>query len=426
MLHFTPYKVFSYQNDTRDPLGFQTYRSRLTDRFYPQFTVNTTSPGSLGFFCWAVDFLDAEGFQPSSLDYAARFRDVESLLGCMAARASKNAIVNITRYGRLPDRVTLREAQKPGYDLYTRLGYGILGFYRSMAVKWGLLQTDGRLATRGMDLAKAWDARGGQGVPSFTSIARNWLNGAAPLDRLGIREFDCFAPASVHWGLDERAVWNEIINAYGMAHPGERPLWESPPPEQTLLLLEDEATRPAFFADLELRYGRHENLAASFAACSAFERFTALVQFVFEWEYVNAGLAEGVRSEAPVLRAALAAETVKAAGVLAGRLNAIDQTWSLCDSLMAVSTYDSLRAAVVEHHMAHQAYKGAQAYLTHDGVQLSGRVDAETVKRLAQGAGGDIAAGSAEGMLRRLVWAYRGEWFFKSASAWARIAGRLS
>ena len=76
--------------------------------------------------------------------------------------------------------------------------------------------------------------------------------------------------------------------------------------------------------------------------------------------------------------------------------------------------------------MAHQAYKGAQAYLTHDGVQLSGRVDAETVKRLAQGAGGDIAAGSAEGMLRRLVWVYRGEWFFKSASAWARIAGRLS
>ena len=420
---FTPYKVLTRQNDTRDPLGFQTMRSRLTDRFYPQFTVNTSSPCALGFFCWALDFLEGRRIRPASGDFAHRFRDLEILLGCMAARSSKSAIVNITRYSRLPGHVTLSEAKKPGYDLYTRLGYGILGFYRSMAVKWGLLQADGRLSAAGGALAAAWDARAGKGRAPFSSVAENWLGGATPLDGLGVDYFDCFAPAVAYWGTEERAVWKGILEAYCLDHPGESPMWESPPPERTLGLLEDEAARPAFFAELEALYREHEALAGTFAACAAYERFTALVQFVFEWEYVNAGLAEGVRDKAPVLRNFLLKETVKAAEALVARLGAIGLAWNLCDALMNAPSYDALKTAVIDHHMAHQAGKGALAYLTRDGVQLANRVDAEAVKRLSQSVGIGAGAGSAEGMMRRLVWVYRGEWFFKSAHAWAQAAG---
>ena len=427
MICFTPYKVLSYQNDTRDPLGYQTVRSRLTDRFYPQFTINTSSPCALGFFCWAFAFLDGHGISPMRGDFAARFRDLEILLGCMAARASTNAIVNITRYSGLPgEHVTLSEAKKPGYDLYRRLGYGILGFYRSMAVKWGLLRADSRLAAAGEELAQAWDQRAGRGRAPFSSVAENWLGGAAPLDGLGKDDFDRFAPAAAYWGEEERGVWNGILDAYCLEHQGESPLWESPPPAAVVKLLENERERQGFFAGLQEHYREHEALAGTFVACAAYERFTALVQFVFEWEYVNAGLAEGIRDRAPVLQKLLLEETVKAAETLGFRLGAIGQAWSLCDSLMQVSDYEALRSAVIDHHMAHQASKGAQVYLTHDGVQLANRVDAAAVKKLSQGAESNAGAGGAEGMIRRLVWAYRGDWFFKSAHAWVLAAGRQS
>ena len=426
MIHFTPYKVFSFQNDTRDPLGFQTYRSRLTDRFYPQFTINTSSPGALGFFCWALDFLADRGMYPLRSGFEHRFRDVEILLGCMAARSSKNAIVNITRYSRLPDHVTLGEAKKPAYDLYTRLGYGIWGFYRSMAVKWGLLRADARLTVAGEALAGAWDARAGKRRLAFSSVAENWLNGAASLDRLDKNYFDCFAPAVAYWGAKEGEVWSDILDAYCQEHSAERPMWESPPSAEAIRLLEDEETRQSFFANLETLYREHEALASTFAACTAFERFTALVQFVFEWEYVNAVLEEGIKDRAPVLQKALLEETVKAAETLASRLDGILPPWTLCERVMNSANYGALRSAVIEHHMAHQVAKGALVYLTHDGVQLANRVDAVAVKRLSQGAGIVAGAGSAEAMIRMLVWAYRGEWFFKSAYAWARAAGRLS
>ena len=75
MLYFTPYRPLPLLNDTRDLLGFQTVRSRLTDRFYPQFAVYTTSPGALGFFCWAVDFLTGDEARLDPSDFSVRFRD---------------------------------------------------------------------------------------------------------------------------------------------------------------------------------------------------------------------------------------------------------------------------------------------------------------------------------------------------------------
>ncbi len=440
MLYFTPYRPLPLLNDTRDLLGFQTVRSRLTDKFYPQFTVYSTSPGALGFFCWAVGFLDGRGCAPGR-DDAARFRDVEILLGCMAAGASSKAIPNISRYSRIPGNATLSEASsKYRYALYSRLGYGIRAFYRSMAVKWGLLK-GGRLTESGVRLARAWDARAGEGCPSFTGLARRWLDGD-PLDRLwqacrgagrgrpscgaasGTKfPFDCFAPAVGYWGAEEQKVWNDILNDYCLNHPDERPLWESPPPKEITGLLDQEAKRHDFFARLGEFYGKHEHLAGTFAACAAFERFAALVQFVFEREFASASLGSRPKAMPAGLGAMLAEAVPRASAELERRLDAVgEQSWPLCRTLMEVRDDGALRDAVIEHHMEHQKKKGSQAYLSHGGVLRKVEI-AKPAERLAlDGPGND----DAEALIRRLVWIYRSDWFFRSASLWARAAGRIA
>ena len=429
-MYLTPYTVLPSGLDSMDPLGFLRPYAALTDALLPEFTTVTVAPACHSFLCWAVRFLSRRHLSVKDREFARSMRDLEVLWGVLCLRASRpEGVLNITKLNRLPQKKPTRAvARKAEFGLYANPGYGVRGHYAGPSVTWGFLDADLNLTSSGEALAEAWDTRlppngrRGRKRPTFTTLAEAWMNDE-PVPDAALNEEDCLC-WSVAEGVPnerEKFVWKRAFSRAAELWPAGRGLWTQPPDAKVKALYA--ANRFAFFPALRLHYearnsaGRFDELLRCLERCRAFEQFAALVQFIFEWEYLRR---QRQGSEEPLPPHRLTGKVLRrAAREAADCLEGSGLDWDLPSRLCLDDSFETQVSVIIAAHTAHQKRKLAQPFMDEHTVLLTDRVQNSPVMRLAE----KLADADETRLCRGVMNAYPRSWFFNNVWRWLDYAG---
>lgn len=429
-MYLTPYTVLPSGLDSMDPLGFLRPYAALTDALLPEFTTVTVAPACHSFLCWAVRFLSRRHLTVKDREFARSLRDLEVLWGVLCIRASRpEGVLNITKLNRLPQKKPTRAvARKAEFGLYANLGYGVRGHYAGPSVTWGFLDAGLNLTSSGEALAEAWDTRltpngrRSRKRPTFTALAEAWMNDQ-PVPDASLHEEDCLRWTVVEGTPNERekAVWKRAFSRAAELWPAGRGLWTQPPDTKVKTLYA--ADRFAFFSALRLHYeaqnnsGSFDELLRCLERCRAFEQFAALIQFVFEWEYLRRQR-QGDAETLPPHH--LISQTIRQTALEAtASLEGAGFDWDLPRRLSLDKSYEMQVSVIIAAHTAHQKRKLAQPFMDEHSVLLTDRVQHSPAMRLAE-----TLADADDTRLRRGVMnAYPRSWFFNNVWRWLDYAG---
>jgi hypothetical protein len=414
-MKFSEYTVTTKPGLMMDPLGFTQPQGALRNRLFRQFTVLSNYPAYHGLLTLAYQVLAERKVTPAKPGFSRTFRELEALWG-MANVAAGGSVLNVTKYRAIlegREEVSLSGIPKRS-AVFSSLAYGVLGHYASPSIVWGLLDKSGtHLTELGTALANAFAEHDGH---SMRATLHAWMdNKNIPLTTLVAlgHAYAVLGPAPT----TEQDAWIRIIDAYCDRVPTVRDLWASPMSQDELGAFYTDAQHyQAFFPKLRIRYSR---LGQELTLIETFERMAAIVQFVFEREYLVCQDGTGNSFEAGDIEAQL----TQALGQLAsGYMSTAghQDTKGLFAKLAGVSAYADVSDIVKAHHVAHQKAKGVSPFM-HDGellVRDKFNKQGFTVLREAMA---DLR--EPKERLACLIFQYRREWHFERAIRYSRYAG---
>ena len=426
-MFFSPFTSFENMGTSVDYLGFLRPGAVVADQIFPQFTVLSRHPAYHGFFCFAFRRArERTGAAKMKNAFARDFRLMEAFWGL--AHVAQNAgegILNVLRYkGARSLGVTAYDDSRLHRIIFQKMHYGVLGHYASPSRQWGLLNSKGDVLTPlGECLANAWGSRGKN--MSFGELLDRWENNHSDLSNPG--DLDAFAGYFLNdmASPDERCAWGEIIENTRQKIPVAAPLWEKRMESDLSELLEadDPKKYAAFFPALFERYANHPELCRRFGACDAFEQFAALVQGVFDWEYLrrlNEYRDLAKNNDFSEVEQCFLAET-RSAAVRCSETMPSALRWALPTDIEKgnITSYAELANAVIGHHAKHQRRKDAAVFIDGDVVTVAGRIDAPNVCDFMF----DLQSNPSS-LLQKLRWRYRRNWYFTQNRQWLHYAGR--
>jgi hypothetical protein len=415
-MKFTDYVVTETAGTSVDPLGYLKPSGVVSGKVFRQFTVLSNHPAYQGFLAFAFSYLAGRSITPSKRDFARRVRDLEILWGVLNLRA-RDSVVNVTKFEPLAnlDSVRLSQVrQRPA--LYARLNYGVLGHYARPSALWKILEPGATgLTSQGIQLATAWRSRQGS---DFAHLVDQWLNDD---DLFAIDDLETWQTKyrlSAKPEQTEKKIWQLLIEEFCAKDPVIAPLWKKPVPQEILALSTAEDTYPEFFPKLLTHYASSHELCRRIDRCNRFERFSGLVQFVFEWEYVRRldeirlkGLAQGN------LPKVVTDEIVIAAKNLLPKPDD-KEFWYLPAMLAGISDHETMVEAILAHHTRHQRSKGASPFISGDSIAVQERVRAMEFVNFF-----DKMVSDTTRLVDAVQWRYHRNWHFERAHEWQRYAG---
>jgi hypothetical protein len=408
-MRFTEYVLLESADKAIDPLGFRRPASALQDMLFQQFTVLTIRPVYLSSLCSILDKLADEPFEPRQL--SQRFRALEIYWGI--ANASVDAsIINVTKYQRLRGQQVNLDAIPKRHPIYQRLSYGTLGHYSSSALRWGLVEPNGRtLCPLGRDLADAFSSR--NRTLRFSDALTNWRGNHA------ISHAD-FERAGKHYGVDasasrkESEIWRNLIEIWCKKNPRVGPLWSAPPEWQALQ--EGFANASAYRTFWTNARQQYEGLATELTAIERFERLAAAMQFVLDLRIASLEYGDTFRNVLPQGAEAFAAIVTALAADYAAAPAFHDSRRLFASVAHAAGDFRTLTGCVVDHHIDHQTAKGTSPIVNHDELLVTGRVNPATLKEAL--AIFDNAWDDSGAQLDGLQYLYRRQWHFEKCRRW--------
>lgn len=416
MMQFSEYVILDRTPQAMDPLGFRRPGGALQDLLFPQFTVLTLHPVYLSALCCFLQYLERN--PPSASESLARaVRTLELLWGVVNARVD-GRVININKFRELCDANLRLRSIAAHHPLYRRLSYGTLGHYSSSAVRWELVCKSGRkLRPAGEKLGQGFAQRQG-GTKSFLDHLAGWKGNQefSPDDMCDLGKiFGIGASAS----SAEQAVWRERIDQWCKRHPRTAALWQVP---MDSAYLPSAATDGASYREVFPRLREHyPEMDGQLMAAQQFERLGASTQFVFDLHWAGLMYKKELADVRPCMAEEFAAAVGKLAKTYMNRKPYARDAGKLFCSLAegSTSSYEALRARVIEHHKEHQRAKGTSPILDHDELVLRDGVDLEIVQKALS----DVAdAGDVEVAMDRLQFRYRRQWHFEKCRRWQRWA----
>ncbi|MFM0375807.1 hypothetical protein PQQ72_02130 [Paraburkholderia strydomiana] len=408
-MRFTEYVVLESADKAIDPLGFRRPAGALQDLLFPQFTVLTIRPVYLSSLCGILDKLADETFKEQQL--SQRFRALEIYWGI--ANASVNSsIINVTKYQRLlGEQVHLAGIPKR-HPIYQRLSYGTLGHYSSAALRWGLVERNGRtLSPLGRDLADAFSSR--NRALRFRDLLAMWQ------DNQVVSQVD-FERAGEHYGLDasvsrrESEIWRELIDNWCKKNPRVEALWRAPPKWQTLQAgFANASAYQTFWTDASQQY---DGLAIELTAIARFERLAAATQFVLDLRIASLEYGDTFRDVLPQGAEPFAAAVTALAAAYLAAPAFHDSRHLFARIAQSAGDFAALTHCVVDHHVEHQTAKGTSPIVNHDELLVTGRVNPVTLNEAL--ATFDNASDDAAAQLDGLQYLYRRQWHFEKCRSW--------
>lgn len=408
-MRFTEYVVLESVDKATDPLGFRRPAGALRDMLFPQFTVLTLRPVYLSSLCGILAKLADETFKEQQL--SQRFRALEIYWGI--ANASVNSsIINVTKYQRLLREQVSLDGIPKRHPIYQRLSYGTLGHYSSAALRWGLVESNGRTPTPlGRDLAVAFASR--NRARRFDDALANWR------DNHVVSQGD-FEHAGKHYGIDARVsrgesdIWRQLIDNWCKKNPRVEPLWRAPPELQTLQTgFANAAAYQTFWTDARQQY---DGLATELTAIARFERLAAATQFVLDLHIASLEYGDTFRGVIPQGADAFAAAVTALADAYVAAPAFHDSRHLFASIAQATSDFAALTRCVVDHHIDHQTAKGTSPIVDHDKLLVSGRVNLDTLKDAL--AIFDNTSDDTTAQLGGLQYHYRRQWHFDKCRNW--------
>lgn len=415
-MKFTDYVVTETTGNSVDPLGYLKPSGVVSSKVFRQFTVLSNHPAYQGFLAFAFSYLAGRSITPSKRDFARRIRDLEILWGILNVRAG-DSVVNVTKFEPLANLDSLRLSQvRQRPALYARLNYGVLGHYASPSAIWKILEPGGSgLTSHGDELATAWRYR--QGC-DFAHLADQWLNDC---DLFAIDDLETWQTRyrlSAEPEKPEKKIWQSLIEEFCSKDQAIAPLWQKPVPQDILALSTAEDTYPLFFPALQTHYAGSHELCRRIERCNRFERLTGLVQFVFEWQYVQRldeirviGLTTGN------LPSLVTSEIAKAATKLLPEPDE-KEVWYLPATLAGIADHKTMAEAILAHHTRHQRSKGASPFITGDSIAVQERVRTKEFVNFFE-----TMVSNPGQLLDAVQWRYHRNWHFWRAHEWQRYAG---
>lgn len=408
-MRFTEYVVLESADKAIDPLGFRRPASALQDMLFPQFTVLTIRPGYLSSLCAILDKLADETFKAQQL--SQRFRELEIYWGI--ANASVNtSIINVTKYQRLLREQVRLDSIPKRHPIYQRLSYGTLGHYSSAALRWGLVEPDGRtLSPQGRDLADAFSSR--SKAQRFRDALADWQ------DNHVVSQGD-FERVGKHYGLDasashrESEIWRKLIDIWCRKNPRAEPLWRAPPERKKLQeAFANASAYQAFWTDACEQY---DGIATELIAMARFERLAAATQFVLDLRIASLEFGDTFRDVLPQGAKSFAAATTTLAAKYVAAPAFHDSRYLFSSVAQIDGDFATLTRCVVDHHIDHQTAKGTSPIVNRGELLVSGRVNLSTLKdalSIFDNAPNDTAV-----QLDGLQYLYRRQWHFEKCRSW--------
>lgn len=413
-MKFSEYTVTAKPSLMMDPLGFTQPQGALRNRLFRQFTVLSNYPAYHGLLALAYQVLAERKVTPAQPGFSRAFRELEALWG-MANVAAGGSVLNVTKYRAIlegREEISLPAIPKR-CAVFSSLAYGALGHYASPSIAWGLLDKSGKYLTElGTALANAYAEHDGH---SLRSSLHTWIeNKNIPLAALAALgdAYAVLGPAP----KAEQDSWIHIINAYCDRVPTVRDLWTSPMSKDELgAFYRDAQHYQAFFPELRMRYAR---LGQELTLIETFERMAAIIQFVFELEYLICQDGTENSFEAGDIEAQLA----QTLGQLASGYMSIaghQDTKGLFAKLAGVSAYANVSDIVKVHHVTHQKAKGVSPFMYEGKLLVRDKFNKQgfTVLREAMA---DLR--EPEERLACLTFQHRREWHFDRAIRYSRYA----
>lgn len=417
-MFFTEYLVTESSGNSLDPLGFLRPSSEITDVIFKQFTVLSNHPAYHGFLSFVFGYLEAKGVKPGSPGFSRKFRDIEILWGLLNSHAG-DSILNVTKYSSLvEDGITNLSETHRYASIFARLNYGTLGHYSNPSIFWRILDSKGiHLTDMGRELGEGWRYRNGF---DFAALVTPWLAGKPVVGSeefaLAKQQFRIRAKPSEN----EKKAWRQLIRSECIRNLVNAPLWEDPIPKHIL------ATRSAgdeylqYFSGIIEHYKAHSDLCHQIDQCRRFEALAGLIQFIFEWEYVQR-LQEvkviGLDDEN--IEKFVAREVYRLVDEFMNVSNVI-KSWTWIEKLAGLSSYRDLASAIISHHRDHQKSKGTSPFISGDNIVVRDRVDYQkhaTFLDLLKEENGDIFI--------KIQARYMRDWHFHRASTWLEYAGAV-
>jgi hypothetical protein len=372
-------------------------------------------PAYLGFLCFAFEYLEKMGVRPGGKgDFSHQFRNIESLWGLLNADADVS-ILNVTHYTAIRKRgdVSIRDVKKFG-PLYARLNYGTLGHYSGPAISWGLLNPKGlSLSNTGRDLGIAWSHRK---KIDFNFLIDDWVEGKKFGDIEKRGEASKVFRLDASPSKDECDIWKIVISQYCSKNGTSSPLWENPLSKEDIKRNSNAEEYPGYFPTIYKHYEKNYELLHRIELAEKFEQLVALIQFLFDWEYVK-NLAEakevgldGYASLKSKLQELIISRSIeytsmpgfKEAGKVKG----------LFDNLAHQKTFSDLVRVLLDHHSSHQRSRGASPFIVDNEVIILGKVDKSVFLKLFE----EVNKDSFNENL--IFWHYRRDWHFHRARFW--------
>ncbi|WP_430231270.1 hypothetical protein [Paraburkholderia tropica] len=408
-MKFTEYVVLDRAAQAVDPLGFRRPAGALLDLLFPQFTVLTLRPSYLSALCCFVKVLNNTK-SSSQTGFSRRFRELELFWGIANATVN-DGVVNITKYRELCEGDVRLASVPKRHAVFQRLSYGTLGHYTSAAIRWGLVDKEGRrLEPTGSALADSFASR--RSNAQLDDALARWIDG----ESFSHGEMEAFGQrfgVSAQPSRPERSAWKDIIREWCAKHPKTASLWDAPIAQATLEASNTghEAYRE-FFDTLRAAYPdlRHE-----IDAFWQFERLAAATLFMFELRVAALEFGEKFADAAPPDEAAFAAHVVALSNTY--KDGAVFQDARRLFRALAESAadYRALTRCVVDHHIDHQQAKGTSPVVDHEQLMVMGRVDAQTMR---EALADTQAAYDIEDCLDRIQFRYRRQWHFEKCRRW--------
>lgn len=415
-MYFTDFIVIENTGNSVDPLGFLRPSSFIRDGLFEQFTVLSNHPAYHGFLCYAYQLLGSKGIVPGTPRFSIEFRNVEALWGILNAQAG-DSIVNVTKYKTIltGKQINLKEVKKYN-PLFDRLGYGTLGHYSRPSITWGLLSRNGvKLTELGERLGTTWSRRGSIKI---SRLMEKWLDGDDVMKLKDYHQATKLFKLSATPEESEQLVWQEIIESNCEKNPVTAPLWMNPLTPETQLLAKDEGKYPGFFPKALEHFMNEPKLCQRIDLCQRFELLAGLIQFVFEWEYVQR--LEQVK-KIGLTYEALQGEVARQINIHASefvRLHGPKKLWSLFEKLSELNAYEEQARVILTHHSNHQKVKRATGYIEGDRVAVMDKVDPKNIAGLLSFFKQDLSR-----LNNKIGWHYKRDWHFDRAALWLEYSG---
>jgi hypothetical protein len=381
----------------------------LQDLLFPQFTVLTLRPSYLGALCCFLKVLDEASHRDES-GFARRFRELELFWGIANATVN-DGIINITKYRELCEGDIRLTSVPKRHPVFQRLSYGTLGHYASAAIRWGIVDKQGRrLEPMGSALAEGFASR--RSVAPLDDALSRWicdeLFSQKEMGAFG-QHFSVSAPPS----SQERSVWRQVIADWRTRHPQTASLWDAPIAQDALKEANTgHEAYQAFFGTLRTTY---PNLRHEIDALWHFERLAAATLFLFELRVAALEFGRDFADAAPPDENAFAARVVALANDY--KDGALFQDARRLFRALATSAtdYRSVTRCVVDHHIDHQRAKGTSPIIELEQLIVMGRVEAQTMREALFDT---QEARDINDCLDRIQYRYRRQWHFEKCRRW--------